>query len=97
MYPPLILLTRSTYLADEPFSAILTALLTDDSGADASQRLLTLLVILNDRTGWDQGLDSEAVEALARVPGLESLLLAAMERYDFTQALSVLLSEMVKE
>jgi U3 small nucleolar RNA-associated protein 10 len=76
VYPPLVLLTRSIRLADEPFLAILTALLTPSSGANPSQRLLTLLVILNDRSGWDQGLGEEGSERLAGMKRLGETVVA---------------------
>lgn len=96
VYPPLILLTRSVHLADEPFSELLSSLLTPASGADVSQRILTLLVVLNDRKDWQGGLGEDAAARLAQYKEIAGLLTAAMEKYDFTNALSVLFSVMAE-
>jgi U3 small nucleolar RNA-associated protein 10 len=90
-------LTRSTHLADGPFEAIVEALLTPDTGADVSQRLLTLLVVLNDRKGWQGGLGEDASDRLAGIHELGGMLVASMEKYDFTNALSVILDELIAQ
>jgi len=96
VYPPLILLTRSVVLADEPFSEILSALLAPNSGADTSQRILTLLVVLNDRKDWQGGLGDDGAVRLSQYKELSGLLTASMEKYDFTQALSVVFNVMAE-
>ena len=96
MYPPLILLTRSVHLADEPFLEILSSLLTPTSGADTSQRILTLLVVLNDRKDWQGGLGEDGAARLVQHQELAGLLTASMEKYDFTYALSVIFSVMAQ-
>ena len=95
VYPPLILLTRTVRLADEPFLAILSALLTPGTGAIGTQRILTLLVLLNDRKGWTRGLGDKAAEHLAQVKLLGDTLLAAMGKYGFENATGVVVGSML--
>lgn len=91
MYPPLILLTRSVRLADGPFLAILSALITPATGAVPTQRVLTLLVLLNDRKGWNQGLGVDGAQNLAKIKMLGETLEVAMGKYGFEEALRVVL------
>ncbi|WWC92888.1 uncharacterized protein L201_007850 [Kwoniella dendrophila CBS 6074] len=91
VYPPLVLLTRSVTLTDEAFQAIVSSLLTPSSGANASQRILTLLVILNDRPGYTAGLGENASQNLSKIKQLDQILVAAMEKYGFGEALNVIL------
>lgn len=97
VYPPLVLLARSVRLADAPFAAILEALLTPSTGAAPSQRVLTLLVLLDARKGWDQGLGADAPARLATIPQLGDLLVAAMEKYGFENAMQVIMSVLIDD
>ncbi|TYJ57970.1 U3 small nucleolar RNA-associated protein 10 [Cryptococcus floricola] len=97
IYPPLVLLTRAEHLADEPFAAILSSLLTPATGANASQRMLTLLLILNDRSNWALGLGPQASENLVKVRHLDQILVAAMDKYGFENALKVLLASLLEK
>jgi U3 small nucleolar RNA-associated protein 10 len=92
----LILLTRSVRLADGPFLAVLSSLTTPDTGADASQRILTLLVLLNDRPGWTEGLGADAAVKLRSVDDLGPLLIAAMQRYGFEEAFKAILPALMQ-
>jgi U3 small nucleolar RNA-associated protein 10 len=89
-----VLLTRTIRLADEPFLAILSALITPDTGANPSQRVLTLLVILNDCTGWTRGLGDEAPRNLAKVEQIGEILTASMEKYGFEGAIAAIITAM---
>jgi U3 small nucleolar RNA-associated protein 10 len=95
VYPPLILLTRTIRLADEPFQAILSALLTPGTGAIGTQRILTLLVLLNDRKVWTAGLGDKAAEHLGQVKLLGDTLLAAMGKYGFEDAIGIVIGAML--
>ncbi|KAK4685034.1 U3 small nucleolar RNA-associated protein 10, partial [Tremellales sp. Uapishka_1] len=95
VYPPLVLLTRTTALADGPFAAILSSLLTRNSGANASQRVLTLLVILDSRHGWEGGLGEDAATRLQGIAKLGDFLVAAMEKYGFEQAMTAVVTVML--
>ncbi|WVF68418.1 hypothetical protein IAT40_003183 [Kwoniella sp. CBS 6097] len=97
VYPPLVLLTRSVTLVDEAFAAIVSALITPSSGADASQRILTLLVILNDRPRWSGGLGSYASKNLAKIKQLGDILVAATEKYGFDAALKVVSETLLQQ
>ncbi|WRT69783.1 uncharacterized protein IL334_006774 [Kwoniella shivajii] len=97
VYPPLVLLTRSVTLAEEAFQAILYALLTPSSGANPSQRMLTLLVTLNDRPGYNGGLGENAAEHLSKVKQLDHILIAAMEKYGFEASLKVVFGTMLED
>ncbi|WVN90881.1 uncharacterized protein L203_106124 [Cryptococcus depauperatus CBS 7841] len=96
VYPPLVLLTRTVTLADEPFAAIVSSLLTPETGANPSQRLLTLLVVLNDRPDWISNLDESASVNLAKVKQSGEILVAAMEKYGFESALKAIIDVMMK-
>lgn len=89
VYPPLVLLTRTVYLADAPFAAIADALLTPATGADPSQRLLTLLVVLDQRKQFTSFGD-DAAKHLASIPQVDGLLTAAMEKYGFETAMKAI-------
>ncbi|WVQ74325.1 U3 small nucleolar RNA-associated protein 10 [Cryptococcus sp. DSM 104548] len=97
IYPPLVLLTRAEHLADEPFAAILSSLLTPATGANASQRMLTLLLILNDRPNWALGLGPQASESLVKVRHLDQILVAAMDKYGFESAMMVVLASLLEQ
>ena len=97
MYPPLILLTRSIRLADEPLHAILSALLTPNNGADPSHRVLTLLVILDERPGWTSGLGENGSTHLAEIQKLGKILVTAMGKYDFKEAVKVISEVMLDQ
>lgn len=96
VYPPLVLLTRSIRLADGPFLALVSSLLTPSTGANPAQRILTLLVILDDRKAWTGGLGENASENLSKVKLLGETLAAVMSTYGFTTALPIVLTEMIK-
>ncbi|EAL19068.1 hypothetical protein CNBH1700 [Cryptococcus deneoformans B-3501A] len=97
VYPPLVLLTRTVPLADEPFLAIVSSLLTPGTGSNPSQRMLTLLVILNDRHTWSLGLGEHATENLAKVSQLGEILVAAMDKYRFEKALNIVVKSMLEK
>ncbi|KAK8849743.1 hypothetical protein IAR55_005078 [Kwoniella newhampshirensis] len=97
VYPPLVLLTRSVSLADGPFQAIVSSLLTPSTGANSSQRMLTLLVILNDRSTWDGGLGENGTMNLSKIKQLGEILMAAMEKYGFESALKTVVSVMLEK
>ena len=96
VYPPLILLTRIIRLADEPFLALLSAIISPYGKADPCQRLLTLLVVLDDRSGWEQGLGDEGSSCLAKVKMLGQNLAAAMERFGFEEGMKTVLKVMIE-
>ncbi|WVQ95966.1 hypothetical protein IAU59_003065 [Kwoniella sp. CBS 9459] len=96
VYPPLVLLTRSVTIVDEAFLAVVSALITPTSGADASQRILTLLVLLNDRPRWSGGLGTDASKNLAKVKQLGDILVAATEKYGLDAALRVVLEVLLQ-
>ncbi|WWD20373.1 hypothetical protein CI109_104849 [Kwoniella shandongensis] len=96
VYPPLVLLTRSITIADGPFQAIVSSLLTPSSLANPSQRMLTLLVILNDRPTWNSGLGVDAPVHLAKIKQLGEILVAAMEKYGFETALKTVVSVLLE-
>lgn len=89
-------MTRSIRLADGPFLAIVSSIITPNTGANPAQRLLTLLVILNDRKEWKGGLGEEASERLGKIKMLGQTLQAAMLKYGFENALSVILPIMAQ-
>lgn len=97
VYPPLVLLTRTVPLADEPFLAIVSSLLTPGTGSNPSQRMLTLLVILNDRHIWPLGLGEHATENLAKISQLGEILVAAMDKYRFEKALNIVVKSMLEK
>ena len=66
-------------------------MLTPKTGADASQRILTLLVMLQDRGDWYMGLGEKAAARLAKVPHLADILVAAMGKYGFGSAMRTVL------
>ncbi|BEI90452.1 uncharacterized protein CcaverHIS019_0305220 [Cutaneotrichosporon cavernicola] len=86
VYAPLVLLTRTVYLAEAPFAAIADALLTPATGADSGQRLLTTLVVLDQRKSF-AGFSHGAAAHLTSIPQLGGLLIAAMEKYGFETAM----------
>ncbi|KAL1412540.1 snoRNA-binding rRNA-processing protein utp10 [Vanrija albida] len=86
VYPPLVLLTRTVHLSDPAFLAVIESLLTPNSGANPPQRLLTLLVILDQRKGWEGGLGDDAAARLAKIPQIGDLLVAAIDKYGFVEA-----------
>lgn len=94
VYPPLLLLSRSVRLADEPFKAVLEALLVTASGANPSHRILTLLVLLNERPGWQGGLGQAAGRKLSKIERLGEILVAALTKYGFEQAILVVVEAM---
>ena len=94
MYPPLILLARTVRLADEVFLAILEAIITPNTGADAPQRILTLLVLLQDHGHWTSGLGSRGTDNLSKIKQLGQILLAAKARYGFEKGLSLVIQVM---
>jgi U3 small nucleolar RNA-associated protein 10 len=96
VYPPLVLLARCVRLADAPFAAVVEALVTPGTGANPSQRILTLLVLLDPRKGWE-GLGEGAPAALAKVPQLGELLVAAMQKYGFENAVSVIVAALAED
>lgn len=96
VYPPLVLLTRSVTLADGPFQAIVSSLLTPSSYANPSQRVLTLLVILNDRPSWTGGLGDDAPVQLVKIKELGEILVAAMEKYGFEFAIKIVVSVLLE-
>lgn len=96
VYPPLVLLSRSVRLADGPFAAVVEALLTPATGANPSQRVLTLLVLLDQRKGW-QGLGEDAPARLAKIPQIGELLVAAMEKYGFEAALQTVVGALIED
>lgn len=97
VYPPLILLSRSVRLADGPFLALLSALLTPSSGAQPSQRGLTLLFLLNERKDWDQGLGEGGCARLCKIKGLGKLLIGALDQYNFTDAVRIVTRTLLDE
>ncbi|WVQ66419.1 uncharacterized protein L199_004599 [Kwoniella botswanensis] len=97
VYPPLVLLTRSITLTDEAFHAIVSSILTPNSGANASQRILTLLVILNDRPGYSCGLGDNASQSLSKVKQLDQILVAALDKYKFETAMNTVASVILEE
>lgn len=97
VYPPLVLLTRTVPLADEPFLAIASSLLTPGTGSNPSQRMLTLLVILNDRHIWPLGLGEHGTENLAKISQLGEILVAAMDKYRFEKALNIVVKSMLEK
>lgn len=97
MYPPLILLTRSIRLAEGPFEALLSALLTPTTGAEPSQRILTILFMLNERPDWSKGMGQAGCARLCKVAGIENLLINAMEKYHFTAAVKVVTGVLLEE
>lgn len=97
MYPPLILLGRSVRLADGPFQALLSALLTPSSGAEPTQRILTLLFLLNERPDWAGGLGENANARLCKIKRLDTILLGAMGKYGFAPAMPVIVDALMDE
>lgn len=82
-------MARSVRLADGPFAALVSALTNPEAGANTSQRLLTLLVVLNDRPDWTGGLGDNAAEKLSKIALLGETVKAAMDKYGFEAAVSV--------
>nr|XP_019043454.1 hypothetical protein I302_08031 [Kwoniella bestiolae CBS 10118]OCF22384.1 hypothetical protein I302_08031 [Kwoniella bestiolae CBS 10118] len=97
VYPPLVLLSRSVTLTDEAFQAIVSSILTPHSGANASQRMLTLLVILNDRPGYTAGLGDHASQHLSKIKQLDQILVAAFEKYGFETAMKAVVGVILEE
>ncbi|WWC65921.1 uncharacterized protein I303_108543 [Kwoniella dejecticola CBS 10117] len=97
VYPPLVLLTRSINLTDEAFHAIVSSLSTPTSGANPSQRILTMLVILNDRPGFTAGLGDAASQNLSSVKQLDQILVASMEKYGFETALKSVIGVLLED
>jgi U3 small nucleolar RNA-associated protein 10 len=95
VYPPLILLTKTIRLADGPFAALLSALLTPSSGADPAQRVLTLLFLLNGRPDWGRGLGNDAAMQLAQIPSLGNLLVSGLTKYGFGDAFKVVVEALL--
>lgn len=58
--------------------------------------MLTLLVLLNDRPGWTEGLGANAAVKLQSVDDLGPLLIAAMQKYGFEQALKAILPALMQ-
>lgn len=96
VFPPLILLTRTVRLADEPFLALLSAVTSPIAKADSAQRLLTLLVMLDNRPGWSKGLGENGPHHLTRVTALGQSLVAAMEKYGFEEGVRTILGVMIE-
>ena len=96
VYPPLILLIRTVRLANGPFEAILSAIIHPNSKADPAQRLLTLLVVLDDRPGWSQGLGKNGSAHLAKVNMLGENLVAAMQKFGLKEGMTTLLQVMIE-
>ncbi|WVR07984.1 hypothetical protein IAU60_005027 [Kwoniella sp. DSM 27419] len=96
VYPPLVLLTRSVTLVDDAFLAVVSSLITPSSGANPSQRMLTLLVIFNDRPTWLGGLGDDASKHLGKVKQLGDILIAAMEKYGFDSAVKTILNVLLQ-
>ncbi|RXK39692.1 hypothetical protein M231_03047 [Tremella mesenterica] len=97
VYPPLLLLCRTVRLADEPFLAILEALITPDSGANPSHRVLTLMVLLEDRKALTGGMGEKAGANLSRIEKLGQILIAATEKYSLSSALTIIVSSLVHD
>ncbi|CAK9783229.1 hypothetical protein CC85DRAFT_281973 [Cutaneotrichosporon oleaginosum] len=91
VYAPLVLLTRTVYLADAPFAAIADALLTPATGADPGQQLLTIIVVLDQRKSFT-GFSDGAAARFMSIPQLSGLLIAAMEKYGFETAMQAIVS-----
>lgn len=96
VYPPLILLTRTIRLADGPFLAVLSALLTPSTGADPAQSVLTLLFLLNGRSDWRGGLGDDASAHLAQVKDLGNLLVSGIVKYNFEDAVRVVVEVLLE-
>lgn len=96
MYPPVILLARSIRLAEAPFSALVSALLTPSTGALAPQRVLTLLVLLNERKGWTGRLGENGAQHLAQIRMLGETLEAALVKYGFEDPVRIVLEVMLE-
>jgi U3 small nucleolar RNA-associated protein 10 len=97
VYPPLILLLRSVRLADGPLLALLSALLSPSSGAEPTQRILTLLFILNDRQDWEGGLGQRACARLCKIKSLGNILISAIERFGFEDSVRVVVDALLDE
>lgn len=97
VYPPLVLLARCVRLADAPFAAVIEALLTPGTGANPSQRVLTLLVLLDQRKGWEGGMGQDAAARLVKISQLGELLVAAMQKYGFETAIQVVVAALTEE
>ncbi len=96
MFPPLILLTKTVRLADEAFSSMLSAIINPVANADSAHRLLTLLVVLDDRPGWSGGLGKNGMQSLISVKKLGPNLIAAMEKYGFEEGMKTTLSVLIE-
>jgi U3 small nucleolar RNA-associated protein 10 len=97
VYPPLVLLIRSVRLADGVFLALLSALLSPSSGAEPTQRILTLLFILNERQDWEGGLGDRACAKLCKIKGLANILIGSIEKYGFEEAVQVVVDSLLNE
>jgi U3 small nucleolar RNA-associated protein 10 len=97
VYPPLVLLTRTIRLGDAPFLAILTALLNPNTDAAPSQRLLTLMVLLEDRKEWTGGLGENALDKIMQIERVSEYLLLAVQQYTFENALRPLLGVLLEQ
>lgn len=97
VYPPLILLARSIRLANGPFAALLSALIAPKTGADPSQRILTLLFLLNERRDWTGGMGGNACAHLCKIKGLSNLLIGSMEKYHFDDAVRIVSTVLLQE
>jgi U3 small nucleolar RNA-associated protein 10 len=84
-------------LADGPFQAIASALLTPSSKAEPTQRILTLLFMLNERPDWEGGLGEKACARLCKIKGLSNILIGAMEKYGFSQAMPIVVKALLEE
>ncbi|KAL7425209.1 snoRNA-binding rRNA-processing protein utp10 [Cryptotrichosporon argae] len=96
VYPPLVLMTRSTTLADAPFAAILSALITPGTGAEPAQRVLTLLVLLSQRRASSSGLGEHAAKHLLKIPNLANLLISALEKYALEDGVKIVVGAMAE-
>ena len=93
----MILLARSVRLADGPFLALVSALLTPSSGAEPTQRILTLLFLLNERPDWEGGLGEKGCARLCKIKRLGTILIGAMEKYGFANAFPVIVNALLDE
>ncbi len=96
VYAPLILLTRTVRLADGPLLALLSAVVNPSNKADPAQRLLTLLMILDNRPGWTQGLGPDGASCLIRIKMLGQNLVAAMDRYGFEKGMETVFKLLIE-
>lgn len=97
VYPALILIARSIRLADGPFQALLSALITPKTGAEPSQQVLTVLFLLNERKDWQGGMGENACARLCKIKGLSNLLIGSIEKYHFDDAVRIIVLELLHE